>query len=71
MELRLRGGIGKAPLVQGGKAIDAELERIKPLLGCKLLKVVEAIGRSWAGRPTRVGFAGTIIGTYCAITTRI
>ncbi len=32
MELRLRGGIGKAPLVQGGKAIDAELERIRPLL---------------------------------------
>lgn len=31
-ELRIRGGIGKAPLVQGGKAIDAELERIRPLL---------------------------------------
>ena len=36
-ELRLRGGIGKAPLVAGGSAIDAELERIRPLLeqgGC-------------------------------------
>jgi len=32
MELRLRGGIAKEPLVIGGKAIDAELERIKPLL---------------------------------------
>ncbi|MCY3022153.1 MAG: hypothetical protein NTW87_24340 [Planctomycetota bacterium] len=31
-ELRLRGGIGKEPLVIGGKAIDRELERIKPLL---------------------------------------
>ncbi len=31
-ELRLRGGIGKAPLVRGGKAIDDELERIRPLL---------------------------------------
>ncbi len=31
-ELRIRGAIGKAPLVQGGKAIDRELERIKPLL---------------------------------------
>jgi len=31
-ELRLRGGIGKAPLVRGGPAIDAELERIRPLL---------------------------------------
>ncbi|HEY3342653.1 MAG TPA: uroporphyrinogen decarboxylase family protein [Anaerolineae bacterium] len=31
-ELRLRGGIGKEPLVRGGKAIDQELERIKPLL---------------------------------------
>jgi uroporphyrinogen decarboxylase len=30
--LRLKGGIAKAPLVQGGKAIDRELERIKPLL---------------------------------------
>ena len=37
MELRLLGGIAKAPLVAGGKAIDRELERIKPLLeqgGC-------------------------------------
>ncbi len=33
MELRLLGGIAKAPLVAGGKAIDRELERIKPLLG--------------------------------------
>jgi hypothetical protein len=32
MELRLRGGIGKEPLVEGGAAIDRELERIKPLL---------------------------------------
>lgn len=31
-DLRLRGGVAKAPLVQGGKAIDRELERIKPLL---------------------------------------
>jgi len=31
MELRLRGGIGKEPLVEGGAAIDRELERIKPL----------------------------------------
>jgi len=30
--LRLRGGIAKAPLVEGGRAIDAELERVKPLL---------------------------------------
>jgi hypothetical protein len=37
MELRLRGGIAKRPLVEGGKAIDRELERIGPLLeqgGC-------------------------------------
>jgi len=37
MELRLRGGIGKAPLVEGGRAVDRELERIRPLLeqgGC-------------------------------------
>ncbi|MBN1348123.1 hypothetical protein JXJ21_01805 [candidate division KSB1 bacterium] len=37
MALRLRGGIAKRPLVIGGKAIEAELERIKPLLdqgGC-------------------------------------
>jgi uroporphyrinogen decarboxylase len=36
-ELRIRGAIGKEPLVQGGSAIDKELERIKPLLdqgGC-------------------------------------
>lgn len=32
MQLRLRGGIGKAPLVAGGSAIDKELERIKPLM---------------------------------------
>jgi uroporphyrinogen decarboxylase len=32
MELRLRGGVGKEPLVIGGAAIDAELERLKPLL---------------------------------------
>ncbi len=32
MELRMRGAIGKVPLVEGGKAIDRELERIKPLL---------------------------------------
>lgn len=32
MDLRLRGGIAKEPLVAGGKAIDRELERIKPLL---------------------------------------
>jgi hypothetical protein len=32
MQLRLRGGIAKTPLVQGGLAIDRELERIKPLL---------------------------------------
>ena len=31
-ELRIRGAIGKAPLVEGGSAIDRELERIKPLL---------------------------------------
>ena len=32
MELRLRGGIAKKSLVEGGNAIDQELERIKPLL---------------------------------------
>ena len=35
--LRLRGGIAKQPLVEGGKAIDRELDRIKPLMeqgGC-------------------------------------
>ncbi|MCK4282824.1 MAG: hypothetical protein KAX44_00800, partial [Candidatus Brocadiae bacterium] len=32
LELRLRGGVAKAPLVEGGSAIDAELERLKPLL---------------------------------------
>jgi len=32
MDLRLRGGIGKEPLVRGGSAIDRELERIRPLL---------------------------------------
>jgi uroporphyrinogen-III decarboxylase len=31
-ELRLKGGIAKTPLVEGGKAIDRELERIKPML---------------------------------------
>ncbi len=37
MELRIKGGIGKEPLVRGGSAIDRELERIKPLFeqgGC-------------------------------------
>ena len=32
MELRLRGGVAKAPLVAGGSAIDKELERLRPLL---------------------------------------
>ncbi len=32
MYLRLRGGIAKEPLVRGGAAIDAEIERIRPLL---------------------------------------
>ncbi len=32
MDLRLKGGIAKEPLVHGGKAIDDEIERIKPLL---------------------------------------
>ncbi len=32
MDLRLKGGIAKEPLVHGGKAIDDELERVKPLL---------------------------------------
>ena len=31
-ELRLKGGIAKEPLVRGGRAIDRELERIRPLL---------------------------------------
>ena len=31
-ELRIRGAIAKVPLVQGGSAIDRELERIKPLM---------------------------------------
>jgi len=31
-ELRLKGAIGKQPLVQGGAAIDKELERIRPLM---------------------------------------
>jgi uroporphyrinogen decarboxylase len=30
--LRLRGGIGKEPLVRGGAAIDRELDRVRPLL---------------------------------------
>ena len=37
MELRVKGAIAKVPLVQGGCAIDRELERVKPLLdqgGC-------------------------------------
>jgi len=37
MDLRLRGAVAKRPLVEGGKAIDAELERLRPLLeegGC-------------------------------------
>lgn len=32
LELRLRGGVGKVPLVQGGSAIDRELDRLRPLL---------------------------------------
>ena len=32
LELRMRGGIGKAPLVLGGSAIDKELDRIRPLM---------------------------------------
>jgi uroporphyrinogen decarboxylase len=32
MDLRLKGGIAKQPLVEGGPAIDREIERIKPLL---------------------------------------
>ena len=32
LELRMRGAIGKTPLVQGGQAIDQELERIRPLM---------------------------------------
>lgn len=32
LDLRLKGGIAKTPLVEGGKAIDRELERIKPML---------------------------------------
>ena len=31
MAMRIRGGVGKEPLVQGGKAIDRELERLRPL----------------------------------------
>jgi hypothetical protein len=31
-DLRFRGGINKYALVEGGKAVDRELERIKPLL---------------------------------------
>lgn len=31
-DLRFRGGIAKEPLVQGGAAIDAELERVRPLM---------------------------------------
>ncbi|MCE9616131.1 MAG: hypothetical protein K8T26_17805 [Lentisphaerae bacterium] len=32
LEMRLQGGIAKTPLVEGGAAIDRELERIRPLL---------------------------------------
>jgi len=32
MDLRFRGGIAKRPLVEGGAAIDRELDRIRPLL---------------------------------------
>jgi len=32
MDLRLKGGIAKVPLVEGGSAIDKELERIRPLM---------------------------------------
>ena len=32
LEMRLRGGVDKRALIEGGKAIDAELERLKPLL---------------------------------------
>ena len=32
MEMRMRGAIAKAPLVEGGRAIDRELDRIKPLM---------------------------------------
>ena len=32
MDLRIKGGIAKEPLVRGGAAIDREIERIKPLL---------------------------------------
>ena len=32
IELSFRGGIAKKALVEGGKAIDRELERIQPLL---------------------------------------
>ena len=31
MDLRMRGAVGKEPLVQGGKAIDREFERLRPL----------------------------------------
>jgi len=31
-ELRMRGAVAKAPLVRGGRAIDAELERLRPML---------------------------------------
>jgi len=31
MGLRLRGGVAKAPLVEGGSAVDRELERIRPI----------------------------------------
>ena len=30
--MRMKGGIAKAPLVEGGRAIDRELDRIKPML---------------------------------------
>ncbi len=31
-ELRMRGAVAKKPLIEGGSAIDAELERLRPLL---------------------------------------
>jgi len=32
MDLLLRGGVAKQPLVEGGQAIDREMERLRPLL---------------------------------------
>ena len=31
-EMRMKGGVAKVPLVEGGAAIDREMERIKPML---------------------------------------